>query len=112
MKQVIVVRKDLGMRAGKIVAQGAHASLLSFLRSGDPERVKWSRDGSTKICVRVDSETELHDLAQQAQQARLPFAIIQDAGRTEFKEPTYTALCIGPAPSEKIDKITGHLKLL
>jgi peptidyl-tRNA hydrolase len=26
-KQVIVLRKDLGMRKGKMVAQGAHASL-------------------------------------------------------------------------------------
>ena len=26
-KQVIVMRKDLGMRKGKMIAQGAHASL-------------------------------------------------------------------------------------
>ena len=27
-KQVIVLRKDLGMRKGKMVSQGAHASLI------------------------------------------------------------------------------------
>ena len=33
-KQVIVLRKDLGMRKGKMVAQGAHASLGAILREG------------------------------------------------------------------------------
>ena len=30
-KQVIVLRKDLGMRKGKMVSQGAHASLGALL---------------------------------------------------------------------------------
>lgn len=31
MKQVIVIRKDLNMRKGKMVAQGAHASMAAIL---------------------------------------------------------------------------------
>jgi len=34
-KQVIVMRKDLGMRKGKMIAQGAHASLEVLLQAGD-----------------------------------------------------------------------------
>jgi peptidyl-tRNA hydrolase len=38
-KQVIVLRKDLNMRKGKMVAQGAHASMRAILngarREGD-----------------------------------------------------------------------------
>ena len=30
-KQVIVIRKDLNMRKGKMVAQGAHASMAAIL---------------------------------------------------------------------------------
>jgi peptidyl-tRNA hydrolase len=33
-KQVIVMRKDLNMRKGKMVAQGAHASLKAVIDSG------------------------------------------------------------------------------
>lgn len=39
--------------------------------------------------------------------------LVKQYGFTEFHSvPTYTALAIGPAESEKIDEITGHLKLL
>lgn len=30
VKQVIVIRKDLNMRKGKMIAQGAHASMKVF----------------------------------------------------------------------------------
>ena len=36
-KQVIVIRKDLNMRKGKMVAQGAHASLRAILKLGSPD---------------------------------------------------------------------------
>lgn len=36
-----------------------------------------------------------------------------DAGLTEFKGiPTKTCIAIGPADSNEINKISGHLKLL
>jgi PTH2 family peptidyl-tRNA hydrolase len=115
IKQVIVVRKDLNMRKGKMVAQGAHASLRSFWAATKmlpAETFDWYENLSTKICVGVDSEDELHKLYIEAVQAGLPAALIKDAGLTEFKEPTYTAVAIGPADAEAIDKITGGLKLL
>lgn len=119
MKQVIVIRKDLNMRKGKMVAQGAHASLIAFLSVyGSPSQsgqdtFLWLRDHKmTKICVGVDSEAELLDIHMQALKVGLPSSLVLDAAHTEFKEPTYTACCLGPAPSEQIDPITGKLKLL
>lgn len=120
MKQVIVIRKDLSMRKGKMVAQGSHASLNAFLRaqesvasSNEAESLRlWRLGLQTKICVGVESEQELLEVHKKAQEAKLPCHLVQDAGLTEFKEPTYTALGIGPASSEAIDKITGKLKLL
>jgi len=112
IKQVLVLRKDLNMRKGKMIAQGAHASIAAMFNS-EPEWLnEWEETGTTKIVVSVNSLEELNSVYSAAQVASLPCAIILDAGRTEFKEPTYTAVGIGPAPAEIIDKITGTLSLL
>lgn len=128
-KQVIVVRKDLNMRKGKIAAQVAHASLKAIIDSAkrgmsegrivlsfDPESPvgQWLFGTSfTKICVYVESEKELDMLQANAELAGLPNALIIDSGRTEFKGvPTKTCLAIGPDFSDKIDLITGSLPLL
>lgn len=133
IKQVLVVRKDLNMRKGKIAAQCAHASLKVFLDAASeissyglshclrynltvplwPEAVEWLEGAFTKICVSVDSEEELHTLHRTCNLRGIPNAIIRDSGDTEFHGvPTYTVLAIGPYKSEEIDKLTGSLKLL
>lgn len=135
VKQVIVMRKDLGMRKGKMVAQGAHASLGVFLDlmtksqsamedvMGINIRKLMVKDGSameqwmdgsfTKICLSCDSEEELIELQRLAWEDGIPSKLITDSGKTEFNGvPTKTCVAIGPDYAEKIDKITGHLKLL
>lgn len=130
-KQVIVMRKDLGMRKGKMIAQGAHASMAVLLDMMETETFNtttvkrtltlneespvhiWLRDRFTKICVSVDSEDELKLIYHEAKEADLPCALIEDSGATEFGGvPTLTCCAIGPWSSETIDKITGDLKLL
>lgn len=113
MKQVIVVRKDLKMRRGKEIAQGAHASMKATLENMNHKDVKeWLKGPFAKIVVRVDSEEELLEIYQKALQANLVCSLIQDAGRTEFHGvPTYTTVAVGPAKDAHIDQITGHLKL-
>jgi PTH2 family peptidyl-tRNA hydrolase len=114
-KQVIVLRNDLNMRKGKMIAQGAHASLAAFMEA-DPEDVAlldWLDGASTKIAVSVPSEEALLDVYERARTAALPCALVTDAGRTEFGGiPTRTAVAIGPAWSDAVDAITGELKLL
>lgn len=125
IKQVIVVRSDLGMRKGKMIAQGAHASLKVFLDRGrisdglgllvplSKDMEAWVRGSFAKVVVRATSEDELLALHRQARRADLPVALIQDSGKTEFHgKLTYTALAIGPADAEEIDPITSELKLL
>lgn len=117
MKQVIVIRDDLNMRRGKQIAQGAHASMAAVLSNGQlstDERVRQWLDGSfVKIVVSVDTEKELLAIYDTAQNNNIPRSIIKDEGRTEFRGVrTYTAVAVGPALPEEVDKITGHLKLL
>ena len=123
IKQVIVMRTDLNMRKGKMVAQGAHASMASLLtgfiknedtyKIGTDEVYEWLNGAFTKICVQCSSEEELDAIYAEAQRANLLCALITDNGLTEFKGvPTKTCLAIGPNDSEDIDKITKHLKLL
>ncbi len=113
MKQVIVVRKDLKMRRGKECAQCCHASMKATLENMDhPDVKKWLKESFAKIVVRVDSEEELKEIYQKALNANLVCSLIQDAGRTEFHGvPTYTTVAVGPADDDRIDQITGHLKL-
>lgn len=112
-KQVLVLRTDLGMRRGKEIAQGAHASMAAYLLFKDhPYVVSWLEGAFAKIAVGVDSEDALRDVYERASRAGLPCAIIQDAGRTEFGGvPTLTAVAVGPGPKAEVDEITGDLKL-
>jgi len=117
LKQVIILRKDLNMRKGKMIAQGAHASLNAFMNAlhghqHDLAR-NWHENMATKICVGVPSEQELLAVYQRAKDANIPCSIITDAGKTEFNGvPTKTAVAIGPFRADEIDKITGTLTLL
>ena len=128
-KQVIVLRKDLNMRKGKMVAQGAHASFAAVMGPKhnnlfglmwrllkvlfNREIRGWLAGRFAKITVSVDSEAELFVIYDKAKKAGMVCALIQDAGFTEFGGvPTYTAVAVGPALTEKVNEITGHLKLL
>ena len=113
IKQVLVLRHDLQVRKGKLVAQGAHAA-VGALGEANPKHIKqWEENGCTKICVSVLDESALLELSLAVRMAGLPSYLVLDAGRTEFNGvPTYTALGIGPAPAEKIDTFTGNLPLL
>ena len=139
IKQVMVVRKDLNMRKGKMCAQVAHASMkvildkmnfvdislthpsvysprfseLSMIVPKSSSLYKWLQGPFTKIVVSVDSEEELLEIKRKAEDADILCTLVTDAGKTEFHgEATNTVVAVGPEEVEKIDKITGHLKLL
>ena len=117
MKQVLVIRKDLKMRTGKIAAQAAHASMAAILDSGKLsdrlEVSQWLANSFTKICVYVNSEEELINVYESAMSLDIPCSMITDNGRTEFHGvPTRTAVAVGPAEIGKINQITGNLPLL
>ena len=122
-KQVILIRKDLHMSAGKSAAQAAHASvaaLLKFNESKDNEVIKinkdevlknWLDDKFTKICLAVNSEQELKDIYERAVALGLPASLIKDAGYTELEGENYTTVSIGPSYNENFQGLTSHLEL-
>jgi PTH2 family peptidyl-tRNA hydrolase len=138
-KQIIIIRKDLNMRKGKIAAQASHASMkvildlmenneipyddgedssiyypIKVLKYKDHKALdEWLNGAFTKIVVYVNSEQELLDLYQKAKDSNLLCALIQDKGNTEFHGvPTYTAVAVGPAYPDQLEPITGNLPLL
>ena len=111
-KQVIAVRSDLKLPKGKLAAQVAHASLSSFNISPEKQRQLWEEGGQKKVVVKVQTLAELMELHKKAKAAKLPCALVKDAGLTQREPGTVTCLGIGPAKENEIDKITGKLKLL
>ena len=113
-KQVIVLRTDLNMGKGKLVAQGSHASIEAYLRTAKqkPEWAKlWLAEGMKKIVLKVESKEILTQLFEEARR-ELPVTLIQDAGHTQVEPGTVTALGIGPAPELELDKFISKYKLL
>jgi PTH2 family peptidyl-tRNA hydrolase len=137
-KQMIVMRRDLKMRKGKIAAQAGHACveavLMALAREGRLDEVRvtpdqgwvyledegraptplsdWFDAGVAKVCVYVDSEEALLDLAEQGRARGFVCALVRDAGLTEFHgETTYTCLAFEPLRADQIDPLTGELPL-
>lgn len=132
-KQVIVIRKDLNMRKGKMCAQASHASMAFLTKNMDwymgdegayfetksfnmPQSVEithWLQNSFRKIVCYVNSEQELKDLHQKALDAGLISHLIEDNGATEFNGvKTLTCLAVGPHYDQRFEGITDNLPLL
>jgi PTH2 family peptidyl-tRNA hydrolase len=140
-KQVIVVRKELNMRKGKMCAMAAHASMKVLLdrmeqhqteynyedtfngkergvirelvlEKDDPINI-WLEGAFTKIVVGVSDEEFLWLHQALMTQGKVPFAVITDNGATEFHGvKTDTCIAVGPAAPEDVDMYTNRFKLL
>ena len=112
MKQVILVRQDLKLPKGKLASQVAHAAVACFAKTGFLKKKIWLAEGMKKVVLKVKDQKELINYHKLAKEARLTASIISDAGRTVVEPGTVTCLGIGPDDEDKIDLITGKLKIL
>ena len=126
-KQVIVIRRDLRMRRGKEIAQGAHASAAwladrvrqGFSPNGTVDHValsaaerSWLLSSFRKVTVKVSSEEELMAVYRKALEAGLGVHLVTDRGLTEFGGVrTRTCLAVGPDYDDLVDPVTGDLEL-
>lgn len=135
VKQVIVFRRDLKCRKGKLLAQSGHAAMMFLseqLRSPEvddnvrifvkdkvqkivlltQEQQAWFDGLFTKICLVVDGEAQLRDLYDKAKEAGLTAHMVIDAGLTEFAGvPTLTCIAIGPHEASRLGPVTAGLDL-
>jgi peptidyl-tRNA hydrolase, PTH2 family len=127
VKQVIVIRRDLRMRRGKEIAQGAHAAsawladrvIQKIGPNGSVDHVvlspaerTWLESSLRKVTVKVNSEQELMAAYRKALDAGLVVYLVTDRGLTEFGGvPTRTCLAIGPDYDDLVDPVTGDLEL-
>ncbi len=111
-KQVIVVRENLKLSKGKLGAQCAHASLEAYKKADKKIIELWNKEGSKKVILKAKNLKELLALKEKCESLKLPHALISDAGFTELKPGTITALGVGPQRDELINKVTGSLPLL
>ena len=100
------------MSIGKKCVQSSHAALGAYKKTDKKIIDKWQSEGQKKVVLKVNSEKELLEYFNKIKKEKIPCFLVEDAGLTELKPGTITALGIGPEEEEKLDKITGRLKLL
>ncbi len=110
-KQVIVIRDDLKLSAGKIAAQSAHASHAAARKASKQILKEWESSGEKKVVLKADLG-KLKELEEKCSKLKIPCALIRDAGLTEVGRGTATALGIGPDDEKRINKVTGSLPLM
>ena len=114
-KMCIVIRTDLGMSAGKMIAQACHAAVGAneeAKRLNHKAWRKWREEGAKKVALEAESLEEIEELSKRAEELDIVSVTIHDAGLTEIPPGTVTALGLGPDRSDRLDKVTGDLPLL
>lgn len=114
-KMCIIMRTDLGMSVGKMIAQACHAAVDVSEKSKQENHIgwrKWRDEGAKKVALQVDNQEELEELAEKADRLDIVYSVIQDRGLTEVPPGSITALGLGPERNDKIDKLTGNLPLM
>ena len=107
----LIVRTDLDMSRGKIVAQAAHAAVEVALKArGTAMFERWRQAGSRKISL-IASDLETLDHISSKVAHGIVCHMVKDAGHTEVPPGTYTVLgLLGPRNS--IEILTENLSLL
>ena len=102
--------KAAGGSRGKMMAQAGHAFLHAYwdAEARFPEAARAYRDGrAKKIVLAVENEAALRDMASRVQECG--FTLVEDAALTVFKQPTVTAIGLGPIDKEDVPEWLSKL---
>ena len=112
-KMAILIRTDIKMSKGKVLAQVGHAMVEATIKAYTKTTLfyKWQADGEKIVILKVPNEKTLDTIINIADKKSVHNGIIIDAGLTEISPGTTTVGYVGPDYDNKIDKLTGQLKL-
>ncbi len=112
-KMVLMIRGDIKMSKGKVLAQISHAMVSATVKAYTSTNIfyKWQADGEKIVILKVPNEKTLDTIINIAGKKGVPSGLIIDAGLTEVSPGTTTVGFVGPDYDNKIDKLTGQLKL-
>lgn len=102
------------MDVGKMVSQGAHASMKVLVCNEGYTRIKeWLGGSFTKVVVKGKNENQMMKAYEKAKENGVLAEYIIDEGRTVFDgTPALTAVAIGPDTDENLKPITKRFNLL
>lgn len=109
------VRRDIHIPKPKFGAQTGHAYVTAILEAQKkaPGLVEdYMAADQPKIVVWAKNADELQKVYGACREAGLPCAIITDAGRTVFPEPTLTVMGVGPCRRSELPKAMQRLQLM
>lgn len=116
-KQIFIVNSDLGMRAGKVAVQTAHAEVYFMELAFDegytrPEYYKaWYNEGMKKVVLKA-TEDQIDEIQAELAFQKIWCTAVHDRGLTQVPENSLTCIVVEPLPEEQAGKLFGHLKLL
>ncbi len=112
-KMCILIRDDLKMSKGKVLAQVSHAMVDASVKAYTQSQLffKWKADGEKIVILKVPNEKTMMYIMDIAERKGVNCGHTVDAGLTEVLPGTKTVGFVGPDRDEKIDKLTGQLKL-
>ena len=112
-KMAILVRSDVKMSKGKVLAQVGHAMVDATVKAYTKTTLfyKWQADGEKIVVLKVPNEKTLDTIINIAGRKGVHNGEVVDAGLTEISPGTITVGYVGPDYDDKIDKLTRQLKL-
>ncbi len=136
LKQVFIVNKDLGMRAGKIIVHVLHAETLymeeimmltalnvsTYIEDNQRKMLinfnEWRQREvepigvMTKIVKKATCRELLEIMHTLDEKGNIKYFPIYDLGNTQVPSGSLTCICTEPLEQETVDKLFGCLKLL
>lgn len=122
VKQVIVVRKDLKLRKGKIASLAAHAAMQFILDNNESERpdelqvklsqqeIQWLKGSFDKDVLGVDSQDALSDMVLRAEIHGINVYSIFDKSKKPDEGPQLVCAAFGPDEEDQLEQVVGNLK--
>jgi PTH2 family peptidyl-tRNA hydrolase len=105
---VLLVRRDLKMRIGKIAAQLGHGAISVFfklVKTHPAIAEAWAASPPAKRIFYCPDEDSMHAIERAAKERGYRTTVMRDEGRTAIAAGSETVLAIAPVPPDRVAEI-------